>query len=81
MNDVPKQLANKIIRMLVDHLFTEDMVVEKNDYSAIRVVFRQMGGSWCGIDDGVPGQVDLLTKIVTSWGMMPTRRKKSLEGV
>ena len=81
MNETPQQLANKVIRMLIDHLFTEDMITEKIDYDVIRLVFRQLKGSWLGIDDGSPGHIDLLTKIVTAWGLMPNRRKKSQEDV
>jgi hypothetical protein len=77
----PRQLANRIIRLLVDHLFSEDMIIDLNDYLSIRMVFRQMGGLWCSIDGGDKDQIGKLTQIVTSWGKMPGRKKLSEQGI
>jgi hypothetical protein len=77
----PNQLANRIIRQLVDHLFGEGMVVRKADYQALRVVYRQMGGSWASLVDGSNTAIGLLEKIVTAWGQMPGRMTSDQEDV
>lgn len=77
----PRQLANRIIRQFVDHLFGEDMEVRRNDFMAIRTVFRQMGGSWQSIDDGSKDAIGILEKVVVAWGKLPGRTLKSEEGL
>ena len=73
----PSQLANKVIKQMIEHLFTDDMVVEKQDFLAIRTVFRKLGGTWEAFIDGDNAQIDRLSQIVAAWGQMPGRKKHS----
>lgn len=75
----PKVFANQVIRQLIQHMVAEDMVIELQDYLAIRVVFRACGGSWIKFDEGDLRQFELLKAIVTAWGQMEDRRKSSDE--
>jgi hypothetical protein len=77
----PNQLANRIIRQLVDHLFGEGMVILKEDYLALRAVYRQMGGTWASLVDGNNESIGLLEKIVTAWGQMPNRKTIDQEDI
>jgi hypothetical protein len=75
----PKVFANRIIRQLVQHMVAEDMVIDLQDYLAIRVVFRACGGSWIKFGEGDLKQFELLKAIVLAWGQMEDRRKSSDE--
>jgi len=81
MADEPKQLANKIVRQIVDHIFTDDYMTDVNDYMAIRLAFQKLGGSWEKIVNGDQAMADILLKVVMAWGSLPGRRKKSEEAV
>jgi hypothetical protein len=71
----PRIFANKVIRQLIDHLFADGFKVKADDYSAIRVVFRTLGGSWDQLGLGSMQQMDLLTKVVTGWSKLPHEKK------
>jgi hypothetical protein len=78
MNDTekpPRQFANQVLKQVIQHLLTDDMVVEANDYASIRVTFRKLGGSWFDLSQGDITQIDLLKKVVTAWGALPNRKK------
>jgi len=78
VNDRPKQpsiFANKVIRQLVEHLFADGFKIKADDYAAIRVVFRSLGGSWDQLGLGSMAQMDLLTKVVTGWSKLPHEKK------
>jgi hypothetical protein len=78
VDDRPKQpriFANKVIRQLIDHLFADGFKVKANDYAAIRVVFRTLGGSWDQLGLGSMQQMDLLQKVVTGWSKLPHEKK------
>jgi len=77
----PSQLANRIVRQFIDHLFGDDMISNREDFLAIRTVYRQMGGTWQAIDSGSKEAIAILEKIVIAWGQMPGRKLKSLEGI
>jgi hypothetical protein len=77
----PSQLANRIIRQFVDHLFGEDMIMGRDDFLAVRTVYRQRGGTWQAIDSGSKDAIDILEKVVVAWGQMPGRKLKSQEGI
>lgn len=79
--ELPRQLANKVIRQIVDHIFSDDMIVEPCDYTIIRVVFRQLGGSWEALVDGDPGVINKLIQAISVWGARPERKKKSLQNI
>lgn len=70
----PLLFADRIIRQLVDHMFAEDLVVEPQDYAAIRQVFKWCDGSWERFGSGDMGQNKLLSTIVVGWGKMPGRK-------
>jgi hypothetical protein len=40
-----------------------------------------MGGTWASIIDGSKESLVLLEQIVTFWGQMPERKRKSQDGV
>jgi len=73
----PKVFANKVIKEMVKHMVSDDTVVGFRDYSAIRSVFRRCAGSWEKIVNGDQVHIELLKEIVTGWGQMPERKKKS----
>jgi len=73
----PLVFANKVIRQMIQHMVSEDMVIDRKDYLAIRVVFRKCGGSWAKFVDGDLPQFKLLKDVITSWGQMPGRQKSS----
>ncbi len=52
-------------------------MLRPEDYTALRVVFRKMGGSWAMIADGDITNARLLARIVKKWGKMPGRKCKS----
>jgi hypothetical protein len=73
----PKIFANKVIRQVIQHMVSEDIVIEPRDYLALRSVFRKCGGSWEKFVDGDQVQIELIKTIVTAWGQMPDRIKES----
>lgn len=73
----PKVFANKVIKQMIEHILSEDMVVRLRDYLALRSVFRQCGGSWEKLVDGDQIHIELLKRIITEWGQMPGRKEKS----
>lgn len=79
--DSPKKppivFANRVLRMLVDHLVDEKMIIQPNDYASMRVVFRKAKGSWQRLQAGDILMASLLAQIVTSWGAMPGREKET----
>lgn len=73
----PLLFANHVIHQLVEHMVGEDMVIEHNDYTVLRVVFRKCGGNWSELTQGSLVQLELLKTIVSAWGQMPERVKDS----
>jgi hypothetical protein len=73
----PSVFANKVILQFVHHILAEDMVVEPDDYMAIRIVFRKVGGSWDELANGSIVMLELLQKIIAAWGKMPERQHES----
>jgi hypothetical protein len=73
----PILFANNVIRHTVDHSVSEQTLVFQQDYTALRVVFRKMGGSWEQIAAGSIDHARLLARIVKKWGKMPGRKRKS----
>lgn len=73
----PLVFANRVIRMLVDHLHGPDMMMTKEDYSQIRVTFRSKGGSWEPVWQGDTEQLDTLKAIVNVWAKMPERQREA----
>lgn len=69
----PLVFANHVIHQLVEHMVGEDVVIEPEDYTVLRVVFRKCGGQWHEITQGNLVHLELLKKIVSAWGRMPQR--------
>lgn len=67
-NEAPKIFANRMIRMIVDHSFGDDMDIAPNEYMVIRVAFRKMGGEWEEISLGNPEHLAKLKQVVSTWG-------------
>jgi hypothetical protein len=76
-DDAPKVFSNKIIRLMVDQLVSDDVILDPQDYLAIRIVFRRCGGRWeqFALGDQVP--IELLKAILKGWGSMPERKRRS----
>jgi hypothetical protein len=80
MNDKPTPphvFANHVLKQMIGHSFGDDLVIEYDDYHALRVAFRSMGGLWTEIGAGNIVHLTLLAKIVTAWGQMPERENTS----
>lgn len=77
--DQPLQLANRVIRQMVEHSFGADMIVTKDDFMAMRTAFRSLGQSWEKFGDGDLKPIEILSKVVVAWGGMPGRRYRSKE--
>jgi len=84
MNDreiPPKQFANHVLKQVCSHMLADDIVVEPNDYMAMRVAFRSLGGLWSEVAYGDIVHLELLKKVVTAWGNEPGRKHRSEETV
>jgi hypothetical protein len=75
----PRLFANRVIRQLIDHSFSDDMVAELKDYATIRLAFRNSGGSWVGLVQGRQRDFETLKNLVSAWGQMPGRKYKTKE--
>lgn len=78
MNDTPippHVFANRVLKQMIEHSFGDDLVIEYEDYQALRTAFRAGGGSWSEIVNGNPSHIMLVGKFVTAWGQMPGRRR------
>ena len=71
----PKIHANHVVRQLIEHMFADDFKLRANDYMAIRVVFRNFGGSWEKLALGSLKDFDLLQKVIQEWAKMPHEKK------
>lgn len=71
----PKIFANRVIRQLIEHMFADDFKIKANDYMAIRVVYRKLGGSWDQLGLGSMKELELLSKVVQGWAQLPHERK------
>lgn len=71
----PLVFANRVVRMILDHLHGPDMVAEDNDYATIRLAFRKSGGNWEALWQGDKKQNELLKTIVNAWAQMPGRKR------
>lgn len=72
----PHLFANHVIQQMVAHLLGDDMVVEFEDYQAMRTAFRSVGGKWTEITAGNISQIKLLSEVVLAWSKMPNRKRK-----
>lgn len=78
---VPQQLANRVIRQIVDHIFSDDMMVEPNDYLVVRTVFRRLGGTWEALICGDPAVISKLIQATSVWGSLPERKRLSQQNI
>jgi len=70
--DEPKITANRVIKQMIDHSGA-DLEVTAQDYSMIRIVFRNQGGSWEKVIKGDSEALQLLSSVVASWATQPQR--------
>ncbi len=62
----PLEFSNQVISMFAENILgVKDM--EDRDYSAIRVTFRKLGGSWFELCHGDVEQLDLLIQTIKAW--------------
>lgn len=64
----PLVFANRVIRRLVDNTHGNDVILTRENYLAIRTVFKRCGGSWQKLYEGNEDHTRLLIQIVASWG-------------
>lgn len=69
---VPLAFANQVIKMFGDHLLGDKARFNLRAYRVIRVVFRQLGGSWFALCQGDPRHTQMLLAAIKAWG----RRKQ-----
>lgn len=74
---LPLVFANRLIRRLVNNVCGSDLILTPGDYTVLRVVFRRCRGSWEAVVRGDVVHTRLLTNIVTSWGGMPGRQRRT----
>jgi len=67
-NNTPKIFANQMIRLIVDQSFGEELAITPDDYSVMRVAFRNMDGKWAEISQGNHEHLNKLKQIVSAWG-------------
>lgn len=79
--ELPLLFANRVIRQLVDHMVSGDMVLEDPDFDVLRKVFRQCGGIWEKFLNGDPLHNELLKTVVTVWSQMPGHKEDDMERV
>ena len=72
----PRVFANKVLNILIRNSSGEEFVLTRDDYMALRVVFRRCGGSWGQISSGNQNHVGLLQEIVKAWCTMPERERQ-----
>lgn len=72
-NRPPLEFANRVIRRFIDNLFGDETLVLPQDYIAMRVVFRKLGGSWEKVFEG---DTQLIIQIVQSWGNLKDKNRK-----
>jgi hypothetical protein len=75
--DPPIVFANRVIRQFADHLLGNDLIIEPKDFMVIRVVFRKLGGNWVDLIQGNIKQLEVLERVLTNWGKVPGRKRKS----
>lgn len=71
----PLVFANRVIRMVVDHMQGPDMITTDNDFATLRLAFRSAGGRWEQLWSGDKAQNQLLKQIVGAWAQMPNRKR------
>lgn len=76
----PILFANRVFQHLVQHLVGEDAIMLPQDYMTMRLVFRTCTGSWERVLTGDIVHLRLLAAIVTAWGAMPGRKRRSEMG-
>ena len=77
--DPPRIFANRVVKQMIAHMLSEDILVEPRDYIAIRTAFRWGGGSWDHIGEGDILHLGFLQRIISAWGALPGRRHESQE--
>lgn len=69
-----KVFSNKVIRLLIKNMGPGNLVVNPDDYMAIRVAFRRIGGSWEKFSSGDIQHINLLKAVVKKWCQTPGRK-------
>jgi hypothetical protein len=72
----PLAFADRLIRMSVDNSAGADMIILPQDYMALRVTFRKMGGSWEKLGNGDIRHCRLLSEVVRAWSSLPERKRE-----
>lgn len=72
----PLEFANRVIRRFVDNLYGDDVGVMPQDYTAMRVVFRKLGGSWEKVSQGDINHCRKIVQVVQGWGKRQKDHRK-----
>ena len=76
----PLEFANRVLRRFVNNLYGASVYVLPEDYTMMRVVFRNLGGSWEQVSQGDIEQCKTVVRIVQSWGALREKSRKVEEG-
>lgn len=71
----PKIFANRVIKQLASHMIADGPKLKGEDYSAIRVAFRHLNGSWSELGAGDLKQLGLLQQVIMAWAAVPRPKK------
>jgi hypothetical protein len=76
---IPLEFANQVIKRMVTNQAGPSLT--RDDCMALRVVFRNLGGTWEAVYHGEMVPTRLLSKIVTNWVKMQANRPKPVPTV
>jgi hypothetical protein len=78
MDDPKKQpllFANRAIQQYAKAFLEDDESLTAQDCTTIRVVYRQLGGTWEGVLRGDPEMIGKLSQSVKAWGQARKKGK------
>ena len=64
----------------MDNLDGDETQVIPQDYTAMRVVFRKLGGSWEKLSDGDVQHNQLIVRVIQAWGNAQSKGRKTEVG-
>lgn len=75
----PLEFANRVIRKFVDNFFGAVTLVTPQDYTTMRVAFRNMRGDWKLVLLGDDRQLQVLSQVVQAWGNTADKSQRAVE--
>jgi DNA topoisomerase I len=71
----PLAFADRVLGAMISAVVGSDVVIASDDYTALRVAYRRLGGSWEALWHGDPASLELAKGLVAAWGQSPRRKK------